>query len=264
MLSAILERNRLHRSRREGTGRASAPSPETGARARRPALRFAAIAAAVCLSLALGATAMAVRKWYGYANTEGLSKPEVEKLLLEYAPLVRRQLIEPDGTVHYLDEQGGELMVLSAADAAKYDAEIRQAREQAVRESTSLIDVDAMESIPNGITVIPVSEGGSFHDFALGNGYMVLLCAEGETPFSLRAGDTVTVRLQANDVCGIAFFPARDGIAAGHEYAKAQDHRFSYTVPADGEYCFALMYASAGASSFTDCSLTVAREPRDG
>jgi len=170
---------------------------------------------------------------------------------------VSSQLIEPDGTVHYLDDQGHELMVLSAEEAAKYDAEIRQAQEQAVRESTDLIDVDSIGFIPKGITVVPVSKDGSFHDFALGNGYMVLLCAEEEKPFQLRKGDTVTIRLQANDECGMSFAVTLDGKEIERTSAKAQDHHFAYVVPKDGEYCFTLMYGSVDASNFTNCSLII-------
>ena len=136
-------------------------------------------------------------------------------------------------------------------------SEIRQAQEQAVRESTDLIEVDSLGSVPKGITVVPVSDDGTFHDFALGNGYMVLLCTEEEKPFSLRAGATVTIHLEANDTCGMAFGVTLAGEEIARTYAKAQEHLFSYTVPSDGEYCFALMYAGSDASSFQNCVLTI-------
>ena len=174
--------------------------------------RFIGIAVAACLVLALGMTAFAIiNKWSGYADTEGLTQAEIENMLQQYSSLMSCQLIEPDGTVHYLDDQGHELMVLNAQDAAKYDAEIRQAREQAVRESTDLIDIDSFGVIPNGITVVQVSKEGAFHDFMLGNGYMVLLCTEGEKPYSLREGDSVTIRLRSNDECIMSFAVTLDG-----------------------------------------------------
>ena len=219
--------------------------------------RFIGIVVAACLILVLGITAFAVNKWRGYADTDGLTQAEIESMLRQYTSLVSSQLIEPDGTVHYLDDQYNELMVLSAEDAAKYDAEIRQAREQAVRESTTLIDVDSIGFIPAGITVVSVLEDGSFHDFALGNGYMVLLCAEEEKPFQLREGDTVTIRLRANDECIMSFAVTLDGKEIERASAKAQSHHFAYVVPADGEYCFTLMYGSVDASNFTNCSLII-------
>ena len=223
---------------------------------RNPLRRLIGIAVAACLVFALAMTAFAIlNKWRGYADTEGLTQAEVENMLRQYTSLISCQLIEPDGTVHYLDDQGNELMELSAEDAAKYDAEIRRAREQAVRESTTLIDVDSIGCIPNGITVVQVSKDGSFHDFALGNGYMVLLCTEGEKPYSLREGDSVTIRLQANDECIMSFAVTLDGKEIERASAKAQDHHFAYVVPKDGEYCFTLMYGSVDASNFTNCSL---------
>lgn len=234
--------------------RPSEASPHT----RNHMRRFIGIAVAACLICALAMTAYAIiNRWSGYADTEGLTHAEVEEMLQQYVSLTSCQLIEPDGTVHYLDDQCNELMVLSAEDAAKYDAEIRQAREQAVRESTDLIDIDSFGAIPNGITVVPVSKDGTFHNFMLGNGYMVLLCAEEENPFRLHERDTVTIRMQANDECVMGFAVSQDGKVIDHTAIKAQDHHYSYVIPADGEYCFLLMYSSVSASSFTDCSLII-------
>ncbi len=220
--------------------------------------RFIGIAVAACLVFALAMTASAIiNKWRGYADTEGLTQAEIENMLQQYSSLVSCQLIEPDGTVHYLDNQGNELMVLNAEDAARYDTEIRQAREQAVRESTDLIDIDSFGAIPNGITVVPVSKDGTFHNFMLGNGYMVLLCSEEEKPYRLHDGDIVTIRFHANDECVMLFAVSQDGKVIEHTSEKTQDHSFTYVIPADGEYCFLLMYSSVSASSFTDCSLII-------
>lgn len=220
--------------------------------------RLIGIAVAACLVLALAMTASAlINRWSGYADAEGLTQAEIKNMLQQYSSLVSCQLIEPDGTVHYLDNQGNELMVLNAEDAARYDAEIRQAREQAVRESTDLIDIDSFGAIPNGITVVPVSKDGTFHNFMLGNGYMVLLCAEEEKPYRLHEGDTVTIRLRSNDECVMSFAVSQDGKVIDHTAMKAQDHHYSFVVPDDGEYCFLLMYSSVDASSFTDCSLII-------
>ena len=249
MLAAILERNRAVQRKKAASG--------STRRSGKYSRRSAAIAIAACLILALGVTAFAVNKWTGYADTEGLSQAEIESLLRQYAPRITRQLIEPDGTVHYLDDQNNEVMVLSAKDAAKYDAEIRQVQEQTVRESTDLIDVDSLGSVPIGITVVPVSDNGTFHDFALGNGYMVLLCTEEGKPFFLREGATVTIRLEANDACGMSFGVTLDGEEIDRAYAKAQDHLFSYTAQSDGEYCFTLLYAGSDASSFQNCKLMI-------
>ena len=220
--------------------------------------RFIGIAVTACLVFALAMTSFAIiSKWRGYADTEGLTQAEVESMLRQYSSCVSSKLIEPNGTVHYLDDRGNELMVLSAEDAAKYDTEIRQAQEQAVRESTDLIDIDSFGTIPNGISVVQVSKDGTFHDFVLGNGYMILLCAEEDKPYLLYEGDTVTIRFRANNECVMSFAVSQDGKVIDHTDIKAQNHHFSYVVPADGKYCFLLMYGSASASSFTDCSLVI-------
>ncbi len=225
---------------------------------RNPLRRFIGIAVAACLVFALAMTAFAIiNKWRGYADTDGLTQAEIKSMLQQYSSCVSSRLVEPNGTIHYLDDRGNELMVLSAEDATKYDTEIRQAREQAVRESTDLIDIDSFGTIPNGITVIQVSKDGTFHDFILGNGYMILLCAEEDKPYLLHEGNTVSIRFRANDECVMSFAVSQNGKVIDHTDVKAQNHHFSYVVPADGEYCFLLMYGSASASSFTDCSLVI-------
>ena len=64
----------------------------------------------------------------GFALTGGMRKASVDKMLEDYSPAIRMELVEPDGTVHYLDKQGNEIMVLTAEEAAKYEQEQREAQ----------------------------------------------------------------------------------------------------------------------------------------
>lgn len=225
-----------------------------GARKFFPASLIAAVLA-VCMLLSI--TAFAVFKWNGFASTAGMSETEKEALLEEAATALTMEQVDPDGTVHYLDQNGNELFVLTAEEAAEYEANRRDAHDQAVRESTDLVDVDTFPLIPNGITELSINSEGQFADFALGNGSLVLLHPENADGYFLTAGDNVTITLDSNDTCILHFGMVKDGIALEEHSVKAQDHKHFFEISEDGVYCFYIMYYSAAASSFTNCTLTV-------
>lgn len=219
--------------------------------------RASLIAAVLAVCILLSAAAVAVFEWSGFASTSGMSDSEKQALLSEAATSGTMALVEPDGTVHYLDNNGNELFVLTAEEAAEYEANRRDAHDQAVRESTDLVDVDTFPLIPYGITELSINSEGQFADFAFGNGYMVLLHPENADGYSLTAGDTVTITLDSNDTCILEFGLVKDGVALEGETVKAQNHEYFFEISENGVYCFYITYFSAGASSFTNCMLTI-------
>lgn len=218
--------------------------------------RAGLIAAVLVVCTLLSAAAVAVFEWSGFASTSGMSKSEKEALLAE-ASTGTVAMVEPDGTVHYLDQNGNELFTLTAEEAAEYEIDRRRAHDQAVRESTDLVDVDTFSLLPNGITELSTNSDGQFADFALGNGYMVLLHPENADGYSLTTGDQVTIMLDSNDECILQIGAVKDGVALEGEAVKAQNHEYFLEISEDGVYCFYIMYFSAGASSFTNCTLHI-------
>lgn len=216
--------------------------------------------AVALLALCISTTAAAgvVMRWTGFAYTEDLSTAEKETLMKDASTGYAGEMInELDGSVHYLDENGNEILVLSAEEAADYDSARREADQRAVRESTSLADVSTLPLFPNGLTEMETGSDGQFADFMLGNGYMVLLHPKGEEGYRLNAGDVVTIRLAANDKCGLGFGVFREGSFLSEETFRAAQHSYTFIAPEDGLYNFSVMYYSAAASIFTDCRIAI-------
>ena len=231
---------------------------------RRPAgKRIVVLAGVVMLLVVLGMAAYAAAALNGFSLTGGMSKRAVNQMLEEYSPVTSRALVEPDGTVHYLDEQGNEIMVLTAEEAAKYEQEQREAQENAVRSSTALIDVDTLPGVPNSVTELQIGADGSIPDFALGNGHMAILCGADKKGWLLEAGDSVALTLTSNDDCFLVFYVIRDGVMLSQEYdpARVQAHAFSFVAAEPGYYCLGLMYGSASASNFTDGKVLIEQGP---
>ena len=225
--------------------------------------RIAILAAAAALVIALGMAAYAVITMDGFALTGGMRKASVDKMLEDYSPAIRMELVEPDGTVHYLDKQGNEIMVLSAEEAAKYEQEQLEAWENAVRSSTTLIDTDTLGFLPASITELEVGPDGTIPDFALGNGHMVILCGADRKGWLLEAGDSVTLMLASNDDCHLGYRVFRDGamLSEGVDAARVQSHTFSFEAAEPGSYCLGLMYSSVTASNFTNGTLSIKKAP---
>ena len=231
---------------------------------RRPAgKRTVVLAAVVVLLIVLGMAAYAAATMNGFSLTGGMSKRAVSQMLEEYSPVTIRALVEPDGTVHYLDEQGNEIMVLTAEEAAQYEKEEREAKENAVRSSTVLIDVDTLPVIPNSVTELLIGADGAIPDFALGNGHMAVLCGVDEKGWDLKAGDSLALTLTSNDDCFLVFYVIRDGVVLSQEYdpTRVRSHAFSFEAAEPGSYCLGLMYGSASASNFTKGTLLIEQAP---
>lgn len=133
----------------------------------------------------------------------------------------------------------------------------RAAADQAVCESTNLVDLATMPFLPNGVTEVVVGKNGAFADLALGNGLAILLRPEKGDGFLLKVGDQVTLTLTANDTCILEFGQFRDGIYDGAETETAREHSYTFSIDENGLYCFYVQYLSAAASNFTTCRLTV-------
>lgn len=212
--------------------------------------------AVLVLCISTTATAGVIMKWNGFVYTGGLNRQEKEALMEEAGTAYAGAIVnEIDGSVHYLDENGNEIMVLSAAEAAEYEAARRNAKEQAVVESTSLIDAGALPLIPSGITEVETAENGEFADFMLGNGHMILLHPVGGDSYRLSQGDTVTIMLEADGECRLEFRVYQDGDSIGEEISLTQQHCYQFTAVEDGLYNFSAMYYSAGANMFTNGSI---------
>jgi len=224
--------------------------------------RTAVIAAVLVLCFSTAAAAAAVVKWGGFAYTDGMSDRE-KRVMLENVSRAfgGRMVDERNGDVHYLDENGAEVMVLSAQEAAEYEAARREAASQAVLESTALVDLSTLPLLPGALVEVATGDRGEFKDFMMGNGIMILLHPDGGDGYLLRQGDTVTIAMDSNDECRLAFGVFRDGVFVGEEISLAQKHCHTITIEEDGRYDFTAMYYSAGTSSFTNCRVEVVTTP---
>ena len=215
------------------------------------------VAAVMAATLSITVVAAAVIKWGGFTFTDGMTNAEKNALIEEVSQLGCIEYVDENGNVHYLDENGEEVAVLSAKEAAKHEREIQKAKEQAVCESTTLVDASTMPFVPRAITELAVDENGRFAEFALGNGSVILLHPADKDGFDLKADDVVTVELTANDKCILEFGQFKDGVFVDAETASAQQHSYTFIVEEAGLYCFYVEYYSASASVFTDCTITV-------
>ncbi|MCC8358201.1 MAG: hypothetical protein LJU34_10340 [Oscillospiraceae bacterium] len=213
----------------------------------------AIVAAAV---LALSGAAYAVSQWTGFASTEGLTNRQIQALI-NSASQTSYQSEDRDGNVTYYDENGNEEFTLTAEEAVAYEQAMIEAKEQAVRDSTTLVDVDTMDMVPTGITELAVNEDGSFEDFIVSNGHMVIFYPEGNQGYDLKAGDTVTLTLPTDEVCYMAYGMTQDGVATECAVVQTAEQSYTFEIPEDGSYCFYIIYYSAGANSFTGGSITV-------
>lgn len=216
------------------------------------------VAAVMAAALSITVAAAAVIKWGGFAFTDGMTNAEKNALIEEVSQCNYSAYEDKNGNVHYLDENGEEVLVMSAREAAKYEREIQEAKRKAVCESTTLVDASTMPLIPRVITELSVDENGQFAECALGNGSMILLHPAEKDGFDLEAGDVVTIELTANDKCILEFGQFKDGVFVDAETVSAQQHSYTFVIEKAGLYCFYVEYYSVAASVFTDCAITIA------
>ena len=220
---------------------------------RRP-LKIVMLAAA--LIAALGITAFAAADIWGFTDTSGMSRHEINRLLKEHTTVEFTEMVAPDGSVSYMD--GSEvLFTLSAEDAAEYEEARRESKQQAVRKSTDMLDVDSMELFPNSVTEIAVDKSGAFGDFIIGNGHTVVLCAQDGGNFSLEQGTKVALTVRSGERCVARWGLVCDGEMLEEVSVKGEMIEHCFDIPSDGEYCFTLSYYSADADNFTDGKITI-------
>lgn len=212
----------------------------------------AVVAAVLCITAMAGFI-----DWDGFSFTEGMNKVEKDTLIEKVAVMGCTESVDKDGTVHYFDNNGKEILVLSKKEAEKYEEERQRAKEQAVIQSTNLVDVSSMELIPRSITEIDVNTVGKFEDFALGNGSVILLHPDEKSGFNLKSGDLVTLKLEANDNCILEFGVFKDGTFIEAETVKTLQHSYDFHIEEDGLYCFYIAYCSVNASYFTNCVMSI-------
>ena len=221
--------------------------------------RIAILVAAAVLVLGLGMIAYAAIEWSGFALTGDMAQSSLDQLLREASTGEIGEMIEADGTVHYFDKQGNEVKVLSAEEAKQYEQELEALHEEAVRNSTGLVDINTLPIIPAGITEMVISDSGNISDFALGNGYMVIICDNENKEFSLESGNQITLSLTSNDECRIEYYLICDGVMLENQIddKPVLNHSCSFEITDSGNYCLAITYASSAASNFTDGSFVV-------
>ena len=97
-----------------------------------------------------------------------------------------------------------------------YERQIQEVKEQAVCESTTLVDASAMPFILRAIIELAVDEKGQFADYDLGNGRMILLHPAEKNGFDLEVGDAVTIELTACGQSADPVIPAEPEITQMH------------------------------------------------
>lgn len=219
------------------------------------------VIAVLALCISITAVAATATNWNGFAYTGDLSGREQKALMRDATTAYPSAVVnECDGSVHYLDKNGKEIMVLSAEEAMEYENARATAKEQAILESTSLVDVSTLPLLPAGITEMETSADGKFTDFMMGNAHMVLLHPCRGDSYQLVAGDVVTITLDANDKCYLEFGVFQDGNFKGAETLLARQHCYTFIASEDGLYNFSVKYCSAGASSFINCIVAIHEE----
>ncbi len=211
--------------------------------------------AALASTFLVAGTVAAHFDWNGFAYLSNLSQSEQDALAQESHACM--SFTDTEGNVHYFDANGNETKVLSAEEASAQALKAKEERGSRLRESTELVDIDTLSLLPSGITEMTTDALGQFENFALGNGYMVLLKPENQESYSLKKGDTVLIALNDEEECILEYGMIKDGVVIETGSVKMQKHLYSFEIPEDGAYNFYIMYYSANMGIFTDCTLIV-------
>ena len=219
------------------------------------ASRLLLIAALIVMALSVTVSAATTIRTGRFTVIDGMSDGEV-KVLIDDASVVTTVLEEADGTRIYFDVNGNEMMVLSKEDAAAYERARQTQREQAVKESITLVDLSTMPLLPKEATELTSAADGRFADFAMSNGALVLLHPEGQNAYELKAGDTVTLTLDdVNEECYLEFGCFKDGAYLTAETVRAQEFGYTFNIQADGQYCFYVENYSVSMHAFQNCAI---------
>jgi len=215
------------------------------------------IAIAVIAALTLTIAAYTAIELHGFAYSGDFSEDQIAQALDDASHAKGATLIDANGNVQIMDQYGNVVSEMTESEYYANEREQLRKMEEEAQAMTDLVDLSTLELSPWGVEEIAVTNG-TFPDFLLSNGYMVVLSdADGEA-FDLKAGQTVTIGMTANDSCYVVAGIYRDGaLLEEAPTASTVEHAYTFEIPEDGSYCFSLMYASAAASSFTGCSLTI-------
>ena len=218
------------------------------------ASRLVLIAALIVMALSVTVSAAVKRHASDFTLTGGMSDAEIEEMIRD-ASRGTWTVQETDGTMHYYDSDGNEIMALPREEADAYERDKQARLEQAVKESITLVDLSTMPLLPKEATELSSGEDGRFADFAISNGALVLLHPEGQNVYELKAGDTVTITLDSNDECYLEFGCFKDGAFLTAETVHARRHSYTFTIETNGQYCFYVENYSAGMSNFQNCAI---------
>lgn len=233
---------------------ASAPPADQTAHRR---IRFTTVAALVAALLVLCSAAYAVAQWTGFQYTSQLSQREIDELL-EAASSTSFYSEDSQGNITFYDDEGNVSLELTAEEyQALEEARAQDRLEENQAAAGDFLDVTTLDSQPGSITTVPVAEDGSFADFMLGGGNMVILYPEGQAGYTLQAGDTVTISLEADSVCYLSYGLVQDGVWEEIGILHADQQTQTFTVPADGTYCFTVEYYSVSAGILSNGSVTI-------
>lgn len=230
--------------------------------------RRAALIAAVCaVTVLLGCTAAAAAThWRGFALLDGLSKKEQESFIETWSVDLPTESVDADGTVTRYDGQGNVIDVMSAEEYREWELARISEHDAEVIASTDLVDLSTFDVIPGSATELEV-DGTSIPDMMLANGALVVLKQADDAGWELKEGDQVTLTVNGTEPCCFGFFLIRHKLTAGSAYITSIENAdkytaspsWTFTIPDDGVYYFAMTYWSAGAGTFTDNTITIVR-----
>ena len=218
--------------------------------------RFFAIAAVIAIVLAMSIAVYAAWNWTGFMNTQNMSDQQIQEIMQTIEHSCSYETTDKEGNTHYYNSDGKEIMVLTPTEVKQLElAKEKERIERCKAGAGDMLDVASLELMPINITPVGVNEDGTFEDFLLGCGNMILLHPTGEKSYLLEKGDVVKVSMDATDNCIVEFGAIQNGKMVETDSIKNQNHTFVYTISEDGEYNFSLMYYSSDADNFTNCSI---------
>ena len=222
--------------------------------------RAASVAAVLAVVLTFSAVSITAGSFYGLIPTKGWSDAQIQDMI-DRMTVDQEDISEScreDGTTYFHDRDGNLIGVMSPEEYLRYEKALMREEEKRNRKAAGqLVDMDTFAVEPNSISVVSTGGDGMFGDFILGNGDVVVLCAEGATPYDLKAGDVVTIEFDASGACSMSIGVVQDRVYQKISFEKAEHHSVSYTVLEDGQYCFTLGYYSSDAENFTNGSIQI-------
>lgn len=226
---------------------------------RRFHLRLSKFAAIICCLLLAGVSTVAYAAYNhlgGFSILDYLTKEEETKFVEEFSSAIGGEGIDEEGNHYYYDIEGNLLFQLTETEALAYEQDRSDKHKQSVQESTNLLDLNSMELMPNGISNLTSDAKGSFPDFLLANGYMVILQQNSELGWNLQAGEKMTLSFTVDEESYVSIGVIKDSIMVATETVQEETIDYTFTANEDGIYYFSITYASAASGKFTDGFIT--------